>query len=165
MSRIEVWLQLGQIATKSTEMRPPRIVYGTIKCLHNKFTGKYLSAPLYWRGGWYRSGKYRVRYTSSLHFRLHFRCRGGSRRSKYFSENELVASIPERLRCLLFPKPKNVEALFPQTNSKPCEIAIASDQTETIEFPGVQQVHRINNHRTVGSIFARGVCKLLHGFY
>ena len=51
---------------------------------------------------------------------------------------------------------------FPQAHGEPGKIAVAGDETETVYIAGIEDVHRVDDHRHVGRIFARGIVKLLN---
>jgi len=59
----------------------------------------------------------------------------------------------------------NAEYLLPrfaQPRGQAGEITVAGDQAEPLEATGIEQVHRIDDHRAVGGVLAHGVAELLH---
>src|SRR6185312_1409090 len=56
------------------------------------------------------------------------------------------------------PKPYTVS---PDARGEPGEVAVAGDDAEAVEAPGVEQVHCVDDHRRVGGVLAHGIAELL----
>ena len=68
------------------------------------------------------------------------------------------------MRIMLVPKPIHLNALLADPRSQPSEIAVGCNETEAGKSAGVQQVHGIDNHRSVRGVFASRVGELLDGY-
>ena len=76
--------------------------------------------------------------------------------------DEFVARFCEGGRGFGFSHTNHVHIGFPQAHGEPGKIAVAGDETETVYIAGIEDVHRVDDHRHVGRIFARGIVKLLN---
>jgi len=68
------------------------------------------------------------------------------------------------MRVVLVPEAVDLDALLADPRRQTSEVAIGGDETEAGKAAGVEQVHGVNNHRTVGGVFAGCVGKLLDGY-
>ena len=68
------------------------------------------------------------------------------------------------MRIMLVPKPIHLNALLADPRSQTGEIAIRSNEAEAGKAASVQQVHGIDNHRSVRGVFASRVGELLDGY-
>ena len=51
---------------------------------------------------------------------------------------------------------------FPKSHGKTCKITVAGSQTETVNVPGIKNIHGINNHGRVRRILAGSIVVLLN---
>ena len=105
-----------------------------------------------------RSGLYQYCFFGLLSI-CHF---SHSFRHQIFHIDKLAACITKSFRCLLFTKAVNCYALLLQPNSQRGKITITRYEAKTIKPICIKQIHCIDNHEAVGSIFTRGISKLLH---
>ncbi|MNQ46790.1 hypothetical protein D3C85_606160 [compost metagenome] len=78
-----------------------------------------------------------------------------------FGVDELVAGGDEGLGRLLFAEAVDGQAFLAQARGQAGEVAVAGDQAEAVEAPGVEQVHGVDDQRAVGGVLAPGVGELL----
>src|SRR3546814_16641232 len=107
-----------------------------------------------------------MRVAAQLLGRALFRCRlggGGGRAGQHFGVDELVAGGAERLGCLALAEAVDDAPGFADARGPPGAVAVAGDAAEPVEALGVEQVHRVDDHRRVGGVLAEGVAELLDG--
>jgi len=56
---------------------------------------------------------------------------------------------------------EHVHPGFPQTRGEPGEVAVARHDAETFHILRVEDVHRVDDERRVGGVFAGGIAVLL----
>ena len=96
-----------------------------------------------------------------LHLRVAKRLRRFLRNA--IQEQELIAGIPEGLRCLTGAYADDLDAGFPEPNGQRCVVAVAGDDGEGVVFMAVQQVHGVDGQSHVRGVFADGAVELLCG--
>ena len=79
--------------------------------------------------------------------------------------DELVAGGDEGLGRLALAEAEDHLAVLAQPHRYPREVGIARDDAEAVEVLGVQEVHRVDNHRAVGGVLSGSVRELLDGLY
>lgn len=73
-----------------------------------------------------------------------------------------MARVPERIGRLLFTKAEPAQTLFADTQGEARKVTATGDQAEAIETPGVQQIHRMDDHRAACRVLPARVGELLH---
>ena len=76
---------------------------------------------------------------------------------------ELVAGGDEGAGGLLFAHAHHDHAGFPQARGEAREVAVARDDAEPVDVAGIQDVHRVDDHRGIRRVLARRVAVLLDG--
>lgn len=78
-------------------------------------------------------------------------------------EDEAPAGLAQGLRRVASADAEHLQSLLAEPAREPCEIAVRGDEHESVESPGVHQVHRVDDERDVGRVLAFRVRKLLVG--
>ncbi|MNS76162.1 hypothetical protein D3C72_1097010 [compost metagenome] len=81
--------------------------------------------------------------------------------AQHVGVDELVAGGDERLGRLALAEAVDGQPLLADARGQPGEVAVAGDDAEAVEAPGVQQVHGVDDHGAVGGVLAHGVAELL----
>ena len=76
--------------------------------------------------------------------------------------DEPVTRRDERRRSVATPEPVDGHPRLPQPRRQPREVAVARDQHEALQVPGVEQVHRIDDQCRIGGVLPARVRELLH---
>ena len=82
--------------------------------------------------------------------------------AEHLGVNKFIAGRHKRFGRFLFTKSIYNQPRLPDTGCQFGKVAVAGYQAKPIEPLGIEQIHGINNHGTVGGIFAGGVAKLLY---
>ena len=82
---------------------------------------------------------------------------------KQLKRGKDIARLAKRHGSLLLAHADDGQSAFANAPSKPREIAIARNDAETLDRPGIHDVHRVDDHGRIGGIFACGVAELLNG--
>ena len=77
--------------------------------------------------------------------------------------DELVARHDKRTRGLTLTHADDQLARLAQTGGQTGEVAVARNEAEAVHLVRVQNIHRVDDHRRVGGVLARGIAVLLDG--
>src|SRR5665811_2140021 len=69
--------------------------------------------------------------------------------------------VAERARRLRLTEPVYGLPRLPQPGGELGEVAVGGNQAETVQVPGVEEVHRVDDQRAIGGVLAGGVGELL----
>src|SRR5208282_36225 len=83
-------------------------------------------------------------------------------RFKNFGVDKAVAGVDEGFGRLFLAKTIDSEAILSDTSGKACEVAVAGDKAKASQFPRMQQIHCVDDQRTVAGILPDSVTELLN---
>ena len=75
--------------------------------------------------------------------------------------DKLIARLGQRQRCLGFSHADHIFLLFSQAHGQLGKITVTGNQTKAVHLTGIKDIHGINNHGHIRSIFSYRIIKLL----
>jgi len=79
-----------------------------------------------------------------------------------FGVNEFIARRHKGMRRLLLAETIRDQPFLADAQGEPREIAVAGNEAKAVESLGIEQIHRIDNHRAVSGVFPDRITKLLN---